>query len=153
MGTGRIRLVWMGSRSRPMRAIVFVAVLRYTEPLTAAESVPKDSPRNAGRMRVMGQEKIVLYGSPYCGMIPRARRLLEQAGAQYEHVDITRYADARARVREINEGFESVPTLAFPDGSTSTEPTAGELRAKLEGLGNEFAPSNWRDRLSGIFGS
>ena len=99
-----------------------------------------------------GQGKVVLYGSPYCGLVPRARRLLERAGAEYEYVDIARYADARARVREINGGYESVPTLAFPDGSTLTEPSAAALTAKLEELGYEFAPSTWRDRLSGIFG-
>ena len=60
---------------------------------------------------------------------------------------------ADRRVREINRGFESVPTLAFPDGSTLTEPTAGELSAKLVELGYEFAPSTWRDRLSGMLGS
>ena len=100
-----------------------------------------------------GRGSVVLYGSPYCGMLPRARRLLEQAGVDYEYRDITRCADARARVRAINRGFESVPTLEFPDGSTLTEPSDGELRAKLEGLGYEFPPTTWRDRLSRIFGA
>jgi mycoredoxin len=103
--------------------------------------------------RVQGSGKVILYGSPYCGLVPRARRLLDQAGAEYEYVDITRSADTRARLREINRGHESVPTLAFPDGSTLTEPSTGELSAKLEELGYEVDRPSFGDRLRRAVGS
>ena len=57
---------------------------------------------------MQGLGKVILYGSPFCGMVPRARRLLEQAGAEYEYVDVTRSADARARLREINRGRDKI---------------------------------------------
>ena len=70
-------------------------------------------------------------------MVPPVRKALERAGAAYEYVDIYNVLEARERVREINHGHESVPTLVFPDGSTLTEPSVGQLQVKLESLGYE----------------
>ena len=58
-------------------------------------------------------EKIMLYGTPLCGMVPPVRGVLDRAGASYEYIDISQDDVARQRVREINEGLESVPTLEF----------------------------------------
>ena len=70
-------------------------------------------------------------------MIPSVRNILQRADADYEYVDIYKVLEARERVREINHGYESVPTLVFPDDSTLTEPSAGDLKSKLESLGYE----------------
>jgi mycoredoxin len=70
----------------------------------------------------VAENKIVLYGSPACAGVPSVRNALERADAVYEYVDIHKVLEARERVREINHGYESVPTLVFPDGSTLTEP-------------------------------
>jgi mycoredoxin len=86
------------------------------------------------------ENRITVYGSPACAMVPWVRNVLERADAVYEYVDIHKVLEARERVREINHGYESVPTLVFPDGSTLTEPTRGELQAKLGSLGYEFRP-------------
>ena len=80
-------------------------------------------------------EPIMLYGHPSCPMIPTTRALLNQSGAAYEYVNIRQDDEARQRVRTINDGYESVPTLVFPDGSTLTEPSAWALRRKLKSLG------------------
>ena len=85
----------------------------------------------------MAEKKIVLYGTPACSMIPSVRNILQRADADYEYVDIYKVLEARERVREINHGYESVPTLVFPDDSTLTEPSAGDLKSKLESLGYE----------------
>jgi len=71
-------------------------------------------------------------------MVPPVRNALERAGAAYEYVDIYSVLEARDGVREINHGYESVPTLVFPDGSTLTEPSIGQLQAKLQSLGYEL---------------
>lgn len=39
--------------------------------------------------------------------------------------------EARQTVMSINNGFASVPTLVFPDGTHLTEPSFSQLRAKL----------------------
>ena len=61
--------------------------------------------------------------------------MLKQSQVDYEYVNIFDDSAARARVREINHGYESVPTFEFPDGTTLTEPSAGELKRKLEVIG------------------
>lgn len=85
----------------------------------------------------MEENKIILYGRPACAKVPLVRNVLERAGAAHEYVDIYKVLEARERVREINYGYESVPTLVFPDGSTLTEPSIGQLQAKLQSLGYE----------------
>lgn len=72
-------------------------------------------------------------------MVRPARMLLENSGAAYEYIDIYQDDDARAQVRAINHGNESVPTVVFPDGSTLTEPSNKLLIAKLAMLG--YRPS------------
>lgn len=77
----------------------------------------------------------MLYGHPYCPMVGPVKRLLDGAGVEYEYVNIHQDEAGRSRVREINDGNESVPTLIFPDGSTLTEPSTSQLRAKLSAAG------------------
>jgi mycoredoxin len=79
--------------------------------------------------------KIILYGHAACPQMPSTRAMLDQANAPYEYVNIREDDAARERVREINHGYESVPTLVFPDGSTLTEPSAGALLARLRAMG------------------
>jgi mycoredoxin len=59
------------------------------------------------------------------------RAALDELGVAYSYVDIHLVAYARLRVREINHGCESVPTLVFPDGSTLTEPSVPGLQQRL----------------------
>ena len=88
-------------------------------------------------------EKIVLYGSPTCVMVPPVRGVLERARAEFEYVDISRDENGRLHVREINNGYESVPTLVFADGSTLTEPSLTQLKVKLADLGYDGRPPTW----------
>ena len=90
---------------------------------------------------------IIIYGTPICAMVPPVRNLLERAAAPYDYIDISRDSEARAEVRAINEGYESVPTLHFPDGSTLTEPSLTQLETKLEALGYQVRPATWWERL------
>jgi mycoredoxin len=78
---------------------------------------------------------IRLYGTATCPGLPPVRAMLEQSGVEYEYVDISRNEAARQALREINQGYESVPTLEFADGSSLTEPSAGELSKKLKAMG------------------
>ena len=97
-------------------------------------------------------EKITVYGSPLCGMVVPVRNLLDRAEASYEYIDIVRSAEGKERVRQINDGNQSVPTIVFPDGSTLTEPSLSILQTKLETLGYAIQPSSWRDWLVVVAG-
>ena len=91
----------------------------------------------------MSDSSIILYGTPTCPGLPPVRGLLAQAKVPYAYIDINRDPAAAARVRAINNGNESVPTLEFPDGATLTEPTSGQLKQKLESLGYRVGPLAW----------
>jgi len=81
------------------------------------------------------QESIIMYAHPACPMVGPVMSVLKQANADFEYINIFQDMEARQRVRDINDGYESVPTLVFPDGSTLTEPGAGELRKRLQTMG------------------
>jgi mycoredoxin len=68
-------------------------------------------------------------------MVPLARGVLDQANVEYEYINIYEDQAARERLRQINHGYESVPTLVFPDGDILTEPSRNALETKLKSLG------------------
>jgi mycoredoxin len=95
-------------------------------------------------------EQIILYGRPGCFMVGAAKRTLERANATFEYINIHRNEAARKRVREINNGNESVPTLEFPDETVLTEPSTDELKQKLEEMGYSVAASKTKNHGGGI---
>jgi mycoredoxin len=80
-------------------------------------------------------KKIILYAHPACPSVYPVQGVLKQAEAEFEYINIYEDYAAREHVREINSGYESVPTLIFPDGSTLTEPSESQLRRKLQQMG------------------
>jgi len=82
-------------------------------------------------------QEIVVYGTDWCFGSRRARQILEERQITYRWVNIDYDLDARRRVEEINQGYRSVPTILFPDGSVLVEPDDETLMAHLE----RFRPS------------
>lgn len=78
---------------------------------------------------------IRVYGTPWCGDCKRALRVLDQHNAKYEYVDIESDDAARSYVEQVNCGYQSVPTILFPDGSVMVEPSSSALAQKLAALG------------------
>jgi putative hemolysin/glutaredoxin len=78
---------------------------------------------------------LTVYGTAFCPMVGPVRRLLDEASVHYEYIDIRQDRAAAARVREITGGYESVPTLVFPDGKTLIEPGMQALRKELLAMG------------------
>lgn len=88
-------------------------------------------------------DTVIVYGHPTCPNIGPVKGLLTQAKVKFEYIDIHQDSAAAARVRAINNGNESVPTLVFPDGSALTEPTVAKLKSKLESLGHKVGLAAW----------
>jgi mycoredoxin len=88
-------------------------------------------------------DSIIVYGHQTCPAVGPVKGLLSQSKVRFEYIDIHQDSVAAARVRAINNGSESVPTLVFPDGSTLTDPTVGELKTKLESLGYKVGLVAW----------
>jgi glutaredoxin len=76
-------------------------------------------------------KEIVVYGTAWCGQSRRAKQFLVQHEIPFKWIDIDLDAAARAYVEQINDGYRSVPTLIFPDGSILVEPSENELGEKF----------------------
>jgi mycoredoxin len=92
-------------------------------------------------------QPIELFGHSYCPQVHIVRGTLAQLGIPYQYIDIRKDDVSRERVRAINNGFESVPTLVFVDGSTLTEPSEDELYMKLMEMGYSVDPPSFVDRV------
>jgi mycoredoxin len=75
--------------------------------------------------------KIRIYSTPWCSDCRLVRRILDEHGAEYELIDIDEDPAAAEEVLRLNNGFRSVPTLIFPDGSVLVEPSRRELLERL----------------------
>ncbi len=76
-------------------------------------------------------DPITLYTSNFCGHSRVVERFITQNEIPVEIIRIDGDMEARQRLIEINNGYASVPTLIFPDGTHLTEPSIGQIRAKL----------------------
>lgn len=74
---------------------------------------------------------LTMYTTPWCGYCQRLKGQLERAGISWSEVNIEDDPAAAAKVKEINGGNETVPTLVFADGSALTNPSLKQIEAKL----------------------
>lgn len=77
-------------------------------------------------------QTIIVYGRPGCPGVGPVLQLLDAAGAAYEYVDIRQDPEAATRVRQLANGYESVPTVVMPDGRALVEPGTLRLRQVLQ---------------------
>ncbi len=77
-------------------------------------------------------DAIIMYTTSWCSDCRRSKRLFAALGVPYSEIDIEDHPEAAERVRSINHGARSVPTIVFPDGSVLVEPSNTALEAKLK---------------------
>lgn len=75
--------------------------------------------------------QIVMYATEYCPDCVRAKKFFEAHNIPYMRVGLEGNADATEFVMQVNNGYRSVPTIIFPDGSVLVEPAWDELKAKF----------------------
>lgn len=80
----------------------------------------------------MEQDSIIVYATRWCPDCIRAKMILNRYGIPYQWVDINRDPKAKEFVAKINNGYHSVPTIVFEDGTILIEPTNQELVHKIE---------------------
>ena len=71
-----------------------------------------------------------MYTTRYCSDCLRAKKFFEENNIPYENIGLEGNPEATEFVMKINNGFQSVPTIIFPDGSILVEPSWGELKRK-----------------------
>ena len=79
----------------------------------------------------MANAPITVYTTSWCGYCHRLMTVLKSNGIAYEAVDIEHDPVAADFVSKANGGNRTVPTVKFSDGSTLTNPSAAEVKAKL----------------------
>jgi mycoredoxin len=72
-----------------------------------------------------------MYTTSWCGYCLRLKTALKAEGISYTEIDIESDPAAAEFVMSVNGGYQTVPTLKFSDGSTLTNPSARDVRAKL----------------------
>jgi len=79
-------------------------------------------------------QPLTMYTTTWCGYCRRLKSQLAREGIEITEVDIEREPDAAEYVMSVNGGFQTVPTVLFPDGSTLTNPSVRAVRQRMEGL-------------------
>lgn len=77
------------------------------------------------------EPQLIVYGTEWCWQATRTAQFLDEHDITYTWIDIDDSEEAAARVVELNDGYRSVPTLVFEDGSTLTEPSLTQLAERL----------------------
>jgi len=79
----------------------------------------------------MSDAALTVYTTSWCGYCHRLMTVLKANGIRYEAVDIEQDPAAAEFVSSANGGNRTVPTVKFADGSTLTNPSAADVKAKL----------------------
>lgn len=77
---------------------------------------------------------LTVYSTDHCGDCIRSKRFLDSHGVKYSSINIEHDEMAAKHVMSLNNGYQSVPVITFPDGSHLTEPSDRALEAKLKEL-------------------
>ena len=78
--------------------------------------------------------QLTMYTTVWCGYCRNLKKQLAKVGIEISEVDIEHDPAAAAYVMSINGGNQTVPTVQFPDGSALVNPSAAQVRARLDGL-------------------
>ncbi len=83
----------------------------------------------------VSEKTVKFYGAMWCGDTRRARTWCDTHHVIYEWIDVDKNKEAEEYVKSINNGFRSIPTLVFHDGSRLTEPSTRKLEEHAAALG------------------
>lgn len=78
---------------------------------------------------------LTIYSTTWCGYCARLKTMLKASGISYDEINIEEDAESAAFVENANGGNQTVPTVTFADGSTLTNPSIKDVKAKLAELG------------------
>ena len=81
------------------------------------------------------ENTIHFYGAMWCGDTRRARNWFDKRQIPYEWVDVDQDEAAADLVKSLNNGFRSIPTIVFADGSRLAEPSTARLEEHARKLG------------------
>jgi mycoredoxin len=74
---------------------------------------------------------VLMFSTSWCGYCKNLKQQLDRAGVPYTEVNIEQVPRTAELVASVNGGNQTVPTLVFPDGSTATNPSLGDVQSRL----------------------
>jgi len=75
-----------------------------------------------------------MYTTTWCAFCRRLKSQLARDGIEMAEIDIEQVPGAAEYVMSVNGGFQTVPTVVFPDGSALTNPSAAAVKQRLQEL-------------------
>ena len=82
-------------------------------------------------LHTLAPAQIVMYTTEYCADCLRAKKFFEANNIPHIRVGLEGNEEATEFVIRVNNGYRSVPTIIFPDGSILVEPSWEELKLKF----------------------
>jgi mycoredoxin len=79
-------------------------------------------------------QPLTMYTTTWCAFCKRLKRQLAADGIEITEIDIEQDPAAAEFVMTVNGGFQTVPTVVFPDGSALTNPSAAAVKERLQEL-------------------
>ncbi|HMH90281.1 MAG TPA: mycoredoxin [Streptosporangiaceae bacterium] len=77
---------------------------------------------------------LTMYTTTWCAFCKRLKSQLARDGIEISEVNIEEDPGAADYVMSVNGGNQTVPTVVFPDGSAMTNPSAGQVKQRLQEL-------------------
>lgn len=103
--------------------------------LSTADPVTQSAPLGGMRRRSDTLSRVmsalIMYSTTWCGYCKRLKTALKAEGISYTEIDIEQDPAAAEFVGSVNNGNHVVPTVKFADGSTLTNPSIKDVKAKL----------------------
>jgi mycoredoxin len=76
-------------------------------------------------------QPLTMYTTTWCAFCRRLKSQLAIEGIEITEVNIEENPAAADFVMSVNGGFQTVPTVVFPDGSALTNPSMGAVMLRL----------------------
>jgi mycoredoxin len=76
-------------------------------------------------------QPLTMYTTNWCAYCRRLKGQLAAEGIEIAEVNIEEHPDAADYVMSVNGGFQTVPTVLFPDGSALTNPSMTAVKQRL----------------------
>ena len=76
-------------------------------------------------------QPLTMYTTNWCAFCRRLKSQLAAHGIGIAEVNIEEDPAAAEYVMSVNGGFQTVPTVVFPDGSAMTNPSLADVKRRL----------------------
>jgi mycoredoxin len=79
-------------------------------------------------------QPLTMYTTIWCAFCKRLKSQLARDGIEMTEINIEEEPGAAEYVMSVNGGNQTVPTVVFPDGSAMTNPSAAQVKQRLQEL-------------------